>query len=1310
VASQPRRGLGPSPNRPAVVPTRATSRRAESGRSQSPRLAAGFGLAVWIWSLALLCPVVAARAATIKMRPVSALDDAVETIGGSMSLNSGSLQLGDDAGGIATGIRWSGLAVPAGSTITAAWIEFTSSDSQSGPASLSLQAQAADSPPAFDAASGNISTRTLTTAAVSWSPAAWKAGTVQRTPDLRAVLQEVVNRPGWTSGNAFVIVVAGMGRRTAFAVDASPVGSPLIHVDYMAPLGPGSSGAPAAAGPVSNPRTEASEGLPPQTGDSVDVDVPPVAVMTVTQLATPELTVSADASASTDTDASPIATYHFDFGDGSPVVDVGAPASTAQHTYAAAGPYTVTLTITDTGNLTSAPVTNVITVAPPPDAPPVAGLTVAQLATPALTVRADASASTDTDITPIAIYHFDFGDGSAVVDVSAPADTAQHTYAAAGPYTVTLTITDTGNLTSAPFTNVVTVAPPPDAPPVAGLTVTQDAAPALTVSADASASTDPDAFPIATYHFDFGDGSPVVDVTAPADTAQHTYAAAGTYTVTLSATDTGNLTSAPVTSSVAVNGAPVAHVAMAQVATPALTVRADASGSTDTDSFPIATYHFDFGDGSPVVDVTAPADTAQHTYAAAGTYTVTLSATDTGNLTSAPVTSSITVNPAPILLILERRIATSTDDAEEFADSSMYLSSSDLELIHDTTDQTVGMRWTGLTIPPGSTITAAYIQFGAKESQNVATALSLHAQAADNPPTFGSPLRNVSSRPVTSAATSWAPVAWNAGETGPNQRTPDLSASIQEVVSRPGWASGNALVMIVTGTGHRTAWAYDGSSTLAPLLHVEYLTTPPADLPPVARLSVSQLATPALTVRADASASTDTDATPIASYHFDFGDGSAVVNTTAPTSTAQHTYAVAGTYTVTVTATDTGNLTSAPASGAVTVSGTPDLPPVARLTATQLATPPLTVSADGSGSTDTDATPIASYHFNFGDGSAVVNTTAPTSTAQHTYAAAGTYTVTLTVTDTGNNTSGPASSTITVTPSTTARIAVYVGYYDTHHHVNLKPKPNPWLGSPGVVFVGVADDNSNNWDSACLRVDNLTAGPLNNVVVTADLGSHHFALWGTRTIPLGSKLILAQTSPQNFDGSDTNPAGCYGCDPAECLTLRSSDIPVVHVSLAGSAADYRDTGQVLNTGGYDGAGCPYLGGPLPQTRYDESHDWQQIFSNAPLVVASAMNDSASTRTPSEAEDALPGTLSLAPPSPNPTRGDLAVRFMLPTTSETWIGIYDLSGRLVRTCVDNTLRAGVYSFRLDLADVRPGVYFLRLWTPHGTRRERFALTR
>src|SRR5207249_7685083 len=83
-----------------------------------------------------------------------------------------------------------------------------------------------------------------------------------------------------------------------------------------------------------------------------------------------------------------------------------------------------------------------------------------------------------------------------------------------------------------------------------------------------------------------------------------------------------------------------------------------------------------------------------------------------------------------------------------------------------------------------------------------------------------------------------------------------------------------------------------------------------------------------LAVTAIASASTDPDGT-IASYRFDFGDGTIVGP--QPGATATHTCA-AGTWTARVTVTDNGGAT-ATASATVTVSPA-NQPPVARLTVT----------------------------------------------------------------------------------------------------------------------------------------------------------------------------------------------------------------------------------------------------------------------------------------------------------------------------------------------------------------------------------------
>jgi hypothetical protein len=57
---------------------------------------------------------------------------------------------------------------------------------------------------------------------------------------------------------------------------------------------------------------------------------------------------------------------------------------------------------------------------------------------------------------------------------------------------------------------------------------------------------------------------------------------------------------------------------------------------------------------------------------------------------------------------------------------------------------------------------------------------------------------------------------------GPAQQIPNIVSVIQQIVNRSDWSNGNSLVIIITGTGERVAESYNGSSSGAPLLHVEY--------------------------------------------------------------------------------------------------------------------------------------------------------------------------------------------------------------------------------------------------------------------------------------------------------------------------------------------------------------------------------------------------------------------------------------------------------------------------------------------------------
>jgi len=169
---------------------------------------------------------------------------------------------------------------------------------------------------------------------------------------------------------------------------------------------------------------------------------PPTAAFST---ATSDLRVDVDASASSDSDGS-VASYAWSFSDGG-----SASGRTASHTFAAPGTYGVTLTVTDDSGATATTTKNVtVTVA---NRAPTASFTAS---TADLSVSLDAGASSDPDGTVVS-YAWSFSDGG-----SASGRTASHTFAAAGTYGVTLTVTDDGGATAS-ATKQVTVSTP--APP-----------------------------------------------------------------------------------------------------------------------------------------------------------------------------------------------------------------------------------------------------------------------------------------------------------------------------------------------------------------------------------------------------------------------------------------------------------------------------------------------------------------------------------------------------------------------------------------------------------------------------------------------------------------------------------------------------------------------------------------------------------------------------------------------------------------------------------------------------------------------------
>ena len=172
------------------------------------------------------------------------------------------------------------------------------------------------------------------------------------------------------------------------------------------------------------------------------------------------------------------------------------------------------------------------------------------------------------------------------------------------------------------------------------------------------------------------------------------------------------------------------------------------------------------------------------------------------------LTASLIAAISPALACVVSVPVAGSDTAEEQKSNGyMYMTSSDLELTTDGTKvQIVGIRFPGIAIPKGATITDAYIQFKTDEVSSVATNLTIKGEAADNALTFTTTAWNISRRPRTAASATWSPPSWTTvAAAGTAQRSPSLKGIVQEIVNRPGWASGNAMAIIIEGTGKRTA-------------------------------------------------------------------------------------------------------------------------------------------------------------------------------------------------------------------------------------------------------------------------------------------------------------------------------------------------------------------------------------------------------------------------------------------------------------------------------------------------------------------------
>lgn len=142
--------------------------------------------------------------------PVAAsADDAFESAAGAVSITTilGEVDVADEW----LGWRFLNVTIPQGATIDDAKITFNFDGVARDEPDVTFFGEDTDNATAFTTDANNISGRARTTASVAWddpqlgvNPGA--GDDTRDTPDLKTIVQEIVNRAGWASGNALAIL------------------------------------------------------------------------------------------------------------------------------------------------------------------------------------------------------------------------------------------------------------------------------------------------------------------------------------------------------------------------------------------------------------------------------------------------------------------------------------------------------------------------------------------------------------------------------------------------------------------------------------------------------------------------------------------------------------------------------------------------------------------------------------------------------------------------------------------------------------------------------------------------------------------------------------------------------------------------------------------------------------------------------------------------------------------------------------------------------------------------------------------------
>lgn len=172
---------------------------------------------------------------SLELQIANGQDDASGYSTGTVRTSENSLNLGRN---YLLAFRFSNVPIPIGTAITSAVLQMYAVANQANSVNIRYVGENAGNSAPLVQVAGNLSSRPKTSAFVDDIPGSWTVGAFNASPDLRDIIQEIVNHAGWTSGSSLTLFVADNGsianrKIGSFETLPSPTRAATLVVTYQ---------------------------------------------------------------------------------------------------------------------------------------------------------------------------------------------------------------------------------------------------------------------------------------------------------------------------------------------------------------------------------------------------------------------------------------------------------------------------------------------------------------------------------------------------------------------------------------------------------------------------------------------------------------------------------------------------------------------------------------------------------------------------------------------------------------------------------------------------------------------------------------------------------------------------------------------------------------------------------------------------------------------------------------------------------------------------------------------------------------------